>query len=103
MKLSCAWKCSGATNVGNCSSPTPNSPPSPTTNPKHPSLFNITRLFDTVSYARARRLPYVGVALRGRSWAPSGNLMTMSAETVLRSEEHTSELQSLRHLVCRLL
>src|ERR1035438_1450422 len=31
----------------------------------------------------ARRLPYVGVALRGRFWAPSGNLMTMSAETVL--------------------
>src|SRR5436853_5689763 len=26
-----------------------------------------------------------------------------SAETVRRSEEHTSELQSLRHLVCRLL
>src|ERR1035438_10652203 len=26
-----------------------------------------------------------------------------SAEPLLRSEEHTSELQSLRHLVCRLL
>src|SRR5258705_3389491 len=26
-----------------------------------------------------------------------------SSEPVLRSEEHTSELQSLRHLVCRLL
>src|ERR1039458_10736732 len=25
------------------------------------------------------------------------------AESALRSEEHTSELQSLRHLVCRLL
>src|SRR5262245_62526890 len=25
------------------------------------------------------------------------------AENILRSEEHTSELQSLRHLVCRLL
>src|ERR1039458_10667239 len=26
-----------------------------------------------------------------------------TAESTLRSEEHTSELQSLRHLVCRLL
>src|ERR1035441_11005588 len=31
---------------------------------------------------------------RGNSYTPS---------PVLRSEEHTSELQSLRHLVCRLL
>src|SRR5205814_9191217 len=29
--------------------------------------------------------------------------LTISAHTTLRSEEHTSELQSLRHLVCRLL
>src|SRR5205814_9042648 len=28
---------------------------------------------------------------------------TESIETLIRSEEHTSELQSLRHLVCRLL
>src|SRR5262245_62262300 len=31
-----------------------------------------------------------------------GELHTVGA-TTLRSEEHTSELQSLRHLVCRLL
>src|SRR5262245_65375869 len=30
-------------------------------------------------------------------WSPC------ATETILRSEEHTSELQSLRHLVCRLL
>src|SRR5262245_64190724 len=29
--------------------------------------------------------------------------MTWSSDGVMRSEEHTSELQSLRHLVCRLL
>src|SRR5438045_5397898 len=29
--------------------------------------------------------------------------MYEDAETFFRSEEHTSELQSLRHLVCRLL
>src|SRR5262245_65068385 len=28
---------------------------------------------------------------------------TLSARQAVRSEEHTSELQSLRHLVCRLL
>src|SRR5258705_6984513 len=31
------------------------------------------------------------------------NLSTRTARESLRSEEHTSELQSLRHLVCRLL
>src|SRR5262245_63910137 len=30
-------------------------------------------------------------------------LMSHQEDPVLRSEEHTSELQSLRHLVCRLL
>src|SRR5262245_24619047 len=37
---------------------------------------------------------------------PTGNLDPRTSEIVfheLRSEEHTSELQSLRHLVCRLL
>src|ERR1035438_2299732 len=38
---------------------------------------------------------------------PEGKISTstqlrLGDETVLRSEEHTSELQSLRHLVCRL-
>src|ERR1035438_9176471 len=32
------------------------------------------------------------------AWAITG-----TASTAIRSEEHTSELQSLRHLVCRLL
>src|ERR1035441_540619 len=32
-----------------------------------------------------------------------GQWKNSRAETVFRSEEHTSELQSLRHLVCRLL
>src|SRR5947199_6968693 len=36
---------------------------------------------------------------RERSSAPDG----MQHPAVRRSEEHTSELQSLRHLVCRLL
>src|SRR5262245_64223111 len=41
---------------------------------------------------------------RGRSPAPGGGAWTLGGAVVpLRSEEHTSELQSLRHLVCRLL
>src|SRR5438045_6373172 len=32
-----------------------------------------------------------------------GQVLDLLAEGVGRSEEHTSELQSLRHLVCRLL
>src|SRR5262245_64812627 len=32
-----------------------------------------------------------------------GSLLRGALQTALRSEEHTSELQSLRHLVCRLL
>src|SRR5262245_64232129 len=33
----------------------------------------------------------------------AGIVALLSAGIALRSEEHTSELQSLRHLVCRLL
>src|ERR1035438_10067183 len=39
-----------------------------------------------------------------RTLAPSGKLNgSAPAQDTYRSEEHTSELQSLRHLVCRLL
>src|ERR1039458_1744905 len=31
------------------------------------------------------------------------SVASMYSSTILRSEEHTSELQSLRHLVCRVL
>src|SRR5262245_63675961 len=34
-------------------------------------------------------------------WSPDGSLFVFTS--FARSEEHTSELQSLRHLVCRLL
>src|SRR5262245_28285830 len=34
--------------------------------------------------------------------SPASSLLVSAARTI-RSEEHTSELQSLRHLVCRLL
>src|ERR1035441_1551617 len=40
------------------------------------------------------RCPPASLARMLRAWRPT---------TPIRSEEHTSELQSLRHLVCRLL
>src|SRR2546425_6094126 len=38
-----------------------------------------------------------------REAAEEGEAVTYSTETGVRSEEHTSELQSLAYLVCRLL
>src|SRR5882724_13219690 len=55
--------------------------------PPRSTLFPYTTLFrSTANIANAKRAPW-------KSGAPFQG----------RSEEHTSELQSLRHLVCRLL
>src|SRR5262245_64951010 len=43
------------------------------------------------------------IAARERPTSNNRSLMTAHAREEPRSEEHTSELQSLRHLVCRLL
>src|SRR5258705_10250890 len=59
--------------------------------PPRSTLFPYTTLFRSRLHRRA-------VALPGRRAGTSGN-----RRSVCRSEEHTSELQSLRHLVCRLL
>src|SRR5437899_12814205 len=37
------------------------------------------------------------------AWYNTGTAALAAGDPTLRSEEHTSELQSLRHLVCRLL
>src|ERR1039458_8096455 len=42
-------------------------------------------------------------ALAGTALALAGDARSAPAPASWRSEEHTSELQSLRHLVCRLL
>src|SRR5437899_8689663 len=43
-------------------------------------------------------------AAKARSYSPNRISGCMEVQPlILRSEEHTSELQSLRHLVCRLL
>src|SRR5205823_14973735 len=53
---------------------------------------------------RTQRTPgYDAMAFGVSSVEPSSTTMTSSAGRVCRSEEHTSELQSLAYLVCRLL
>src|SRR5258705_4888647 len=85
--------------------------------PPRSTLFPYTTLFRSsvqveVPYARMREPtraePFVPRSGRGpgvlvlAAGEQSGEL-ARDAGVRLRSEEHTSELQSLRHLVCRLL
>src|SRR5258705_804754 len=66
--------------------------------PPRSTLFPYTTLFRSVHLAGhgvvQKRVAAVDVGRRRRTDARRG---------FFRSEEHTSELQSLRHLVCRLL
>src|SRR5205823_13412729 len=48
-------------------------------------------------------LTYEGDILRLHFWALAFDILKKSGAVFLRSEEHTSELQSLAYLVCRLL
>src|SRR5260363_458690 len=58
--------------------------------PPRSTLFPYTTLFRSVS---------VAVMV----WLPTVSKVSLKLPTPLRSEEHTSELQSPDHLVCRLL
>src|SRR5947199_4085169 len=71
------------------------------------TLFPYTTLFRSPARStsfplRSPRMSLNPVALRPGCGRLSTSPMAMGSPT-LRSEEHTSELQSLRHLVCRLL
>src|SRR5438045_9662964 len=59
--------------------------------PPRSTLFPYTTLFRS------------GFTVRGRGVVDELVALTLGHEQQVRSEEHTSELQSLRHLVCRLL
>src|SRR5947199_7458286 len=61
--------------------------------PPRSTLFPYTTLFRSARHAR-RSAPLGAALARPRAPPPRAGR---------RSEEHTSELQSLRHLVCRLL
>src|SRR3712207_7724911 len=77
--------------------------------PPRSTLFPYTTLFRSVVTARSRRAPRPArepawttawTARGSRGVRPSGLRGSASS---LRSEEHTSELQSCQYLVCRLL
>src|SRR5690349_22619195 len=78
--------------------------------PPRSTLFPYTTLFRSSRPAPARRWPrrsrpHAGRRPTTRSTAPpaSSCARPTPASTAARSEEHTSELQSRRDLVCRLL
>src|SRR2546422_4757825 len=76
--------------------------------PPRSTLFPYTTLFRSSAGEKLGACPDTGCEWnrRGRSrWRRPGNGITADANAIVadRSEEHTSELQSRLHLVCRLL
>src|SRR3712207_7333921 len=72
--------------------------------PPRSTLFPYTTLFRSLAVARRpdrllRRLPFRDLGRRG----VRGRGAPGAAAHLVRSEEHTSELQSRQYLVCRLL
>src|SRR2546422_7661542 len=75
--------------------------------PPRSTLFPYTTLFRSLTQRElerraARRLEAEGAGLE-RVGPTHGHVLEVVATVVGRSEEHTSELQSRLHLVCRLL
>src|SRR5947199_6219339 len=65
--------------------------------PPRSTLFPYTTLFRSgLSFKK------IGSTLVLKNWESRASV-ALERDAVWRSEEHTSELQSLRHLVCRLL
>src|SRR2546422_1870182 len=74
--------------------------------PPRSTLFPYTTLFrsdETAGPSRNRRCACSGKALASVSAATNKTVLGMHDWYTRRSEEHTSELQSRLHLVCRLL
>src|SRR2546425_7388212 len=77
--------------------------------PPRSTLFPYTTLFRSASRQLAARLANLGEQKADEPTAPPLSVLTQAVELLLRlgdllrSEEHTSELQSLAYLVCRLL
>src|SRR2546422_5595493 len=67
--------------------------------PPRSTLFPYTTLFRSCATARWKPAP---TKFKGPAVSPQGG-WTSQHSRVIRSEEHTSELQSRLHLVCRLL
>src|SRR5947199_6982397 len=72
--------------------------------PPRSTLFPYTTLFRSTSQRIATASPPASLMPAATAAAASGlRAVTTTRAPTMRSEEHTSELQSLRHLVCRLL
>src|SRR5258705_3506189 len=77
------------------SSPSTHSTPSPRSRSTRTSRFTRVTLYTSrTGSARTRSSGFTGIKYLSTRF---------TGDRVRRSEEHTSELQSLRHLVCRLL
>src|SRR2546422_6014658 len=73
--------------------------------PPRSTLFPYTTLFRSVPFGGAFAAPYAPQEFdfSGLDGVAYGTVEAAEIEFLRRSEEHTSELQSRLHLVCRLL
>src|SRR3712207_7154888 len=76
--------------------------------PPRSTLFPYTTLFRSISRPRIATLPTEAVRQSatvpaGKSRAEELSMPSIVGLSAVRSEEHTSELQSRQYLVCRLL
>src|SRR3989442_3668593 len=74
--------------------------------PPRSTLFPYTTLFrssDLLGYLTLTPFNFHGPARPPRQRLPSNGFIERAPHRCVRSEEHTSELQSRPHLVCRLL
>src|SRR2546425_5215321 len=69
--------------------------------PPRSTLFPYTTLFRSIRRRKRRRRAYLMTTYAPRAAPDTAN--AVAPKCVTRSEEHTSELQSLAYLVCRLL
>src|SRR2546429_9474629 len=66
------------------------------------SAVSVSSLF-LISYLTYHIRVGKAVLFQGQGWIRPAYFTLLTSHTILRSEEHTSELQSRLHLVCRLL
>src|SRR5687768_17998942 len=90
--------CNRATPETSVSSPTPLPSPLPTSTP-------LNDFDEAVRFVKNGQFTYIWVFTRkdGKPFDASDSAVLKARARQIRSEEHTSELQSRLHLVCRLL
>src|SRR3712207_7152303 len=72
--------------------------------PPRSTLFPYTTLFRSCAEMHRRKVALVGRSMiRNMGVARDLGLLRVAPGLMVRSEEHTSELQSRQYLVCRLL